>query len=90
MKVLLDHCVPKPLGREFPAHEIKTTREMGWEALKNGRLLEEAAAAGFAVLLTVDQNIRYQQNLTRRPIAVVVMIADGITVEDLRPLVAAI
>ena len=90
MRILLDHCVPKPLRREFPAHEVKTTREMGWEALKNGRLLEEAIAAGFAVLLTVDQNIRYQQNLAGRPIAVVVMIAGGITAEDLRPLVPAV
>lgn len=90
MKILFDHCVTKPLRREFPDHEIKTTREMGWAALKNGRLLEEAVAAGFEVLLTIDQNIRYQQNLTGRPIAVVVLIASGITVEDLRPLVPAI
>ncbi len=90
MKILFDHCVTKPLRKEFPHHEIKTTREMGWTALKNGRLLEEAAAAGFEVLLTVDQNIRYQQNLTGHPIAVVVLIADGITVEDLRPLIPAV
>jgi hypothetical protein len=59
---------------------------MHWEGLKNGKLLDEAQAEGFDVFLTVDQNIRYQQNLQGRAIAVVVMIANGITVEDLRPL----
>lgn len=58
----LDHCVPCPLRRELPDHDITTTREMGWEALKNGKLLEAAQAAGLVVLLTVDQNLRYQQN----------------------------
>jgi hypothetical protein len=63
---------------------------MGWEALKNGALLDVAQAAGFVVLLTVDQNLRYQQNLQGRAIAVVVLIAGGITVEDLCPLVPAV
>jgi hypothetical protein len=63
---------------------------MRWEGLKNGKLLDEAQAEGFDVFLTVDQNIRYQQNLQGRAIAVVVMIANGITVEDLRPLLPAV
>lgn len=90
MKILFDHCVAKPLKKEFPRHEIKTVREMGWQALKNGELLDQAQEAGFEVLLTVDQNLRYQQNLQGRSIAVVVMIAGGITLEDLRPLVPAV
>jgi predicted nuclease of predicted toxin-antitoxin system len=90
VKILFDHCVPKPLRRELPRHDITTARDMRWEGLKNGRLLDEAQAAGFDVLLTVDHNIRYQQNLTGRAIAVVVMIADGITVEELRPLLPAV
>ncbi|MEO6725741.1 MAG: hypothetical protein ABIU20_03925 [Blastocatellia bacterium] len=87
MKILFDHCVPRPLRRELPQHEIKTTREMRWEGLKNGKLLAEAEAAGFDVLLTVDQNLRYQQNLTGRSISVLVLIARGITVDDLLPLI---
>ena len=87
MKILFDHCVPKPLRRELPKHEISTAKEMGWEALKNGKLLERAQASGFEVVITTDQNIRYQQNLIGRSIAVCVLIADGITVENLRPLV---
>ena len=81
---------PNLSGESSPLTKSKPRAKWAGKRSKNGRLLEEAAAAGFAVLLTVDQNIRYQQNLTRRPIAVVVMIADGITVEDLRPLVPAI
>jgi hypothetical protein len=63
---------------------------MRWEGLKNGKLLDEAQAEEFNVFLTVDQNIRYQQNLQGRAIAIVVMIANGITVEDLRPLLPAV
>jgi hypothetical protein len=63
---------------------------MRWEGLKNGKPLDEAQAEGFEVFPTVDQNIRYQQNLQGRSIAVVVMIANGITVEDLRPLLPAV
>ncbi len=63
---------------------------MRWEGLKNGKLLGEAQVAGFDVFLTVDQNIRYQQNLQGHAIAVVVMITNGITVEDLRLLLPAV
>lgn len=90
MKILFDHCVAKPLKKEFPRHEVKTTREMRWEDLKNGALLSKAEEAGFNLLLTVDQNLQYQQNLSGRAIAVVVMIAGGITVGDLRQLVPAV
>jgi hypothetical protein len=90
VKILFDHCVPRPLRRELPGYDIKTAREMHWEGLKNGKLLDEAQVEGFDVFLTVDPNIRYQQNLQGRAIALVVMIANGITVEDLRPLLAAV
>lgn len=86
MKILLDHCVPKPLRQELLQHQVSTVREMGWEALKNGALLNEAQASGFEVFVTVDQNIQYQQNLRNRSIAVCVLIADGITIEKLAPL----
>ena len=90
MKILLDHCVPRPLRRELSGHHVITTREMGWETLKNGQLLTVAQAEGFDALLTVDQNLRHQQNLQGRAMAVVVMIADGITVEELRRLIPAV
>ena len=60
---------------------------MGWEGLKNGELLKQAQANGFDVVITVDQNIRFQQNLKGSALAVCVLVAQGITVEELRPLV---
>jgi hypothetical protein len=60
---------------------------MGWEALTNGKLLEKAETNRFEAVVTVDQNFRFQQNLSGRSVAVCVLVADGITVEDLRPLI---
>jgi hypothetical protein len=61
--------------RDFlPQHEVRTISEMNWSPrLKNGELLKAAEAAGFDVLLTCDQNIRYQQNLTGRNLALVIL-----------------
>jgi hypothetical protein len=74
VKVLLDHCVPKRLKSFFQIHEVETAREVGWDGLKNGKLLAQAATR-FEVMLTVDQNIKHQQNLGKLPVAVIVMIA---------------
>lgn len=52
---------------------MRTAREEGWSTLENGDLLGAAESAGFAVLLTTDQNLQYQQNLSRRKIAIVVL-----------------
>lgn len=69
--VLLDHCVPKPLGRLLAGFNIRTCHEEGWDRLRNGELLEAAEAAAFDVFITADQNLRYQQNLQARQIAIV-------------------
>ena len=71
--VLLDHNVPRGVRRILAAHDVRTTREMGWDALTNGELLSAAEAAGFAVLVTADRNIRHQQNLAPRTLALVVL-----------------
>jgi predicted nuclease of predicted toxin-antitoxin system len=63
MRILLDHCVDWRLSRSLPAHEVKSAQEMGWEQLRNGDLLT-AASAQFDVLLTVDQKMKSQQNLS--------------------------
>ena len=75
MQILLDECVPRPLRSEFAGHKISTVGEEGWAGKKNGELLALMAAAGFEVLLTVDQNLRYQQNLAASSVAVVRAIA---------------
>ena len=87
MRILLDECVPRPLRREFAGHDIHTVQEMGWTGKKNGELLALMARDGFEVLLTVDQNLRYQQNLAGSSIAVVVMFAPTNRLQDLIPLV---
>ena len=85
MRLLLDECVPKRLKRELPGHDVQTVQDMGWAGIKNGALLK-LAAGQFDALLTVDQGIEYQQNLSGLSISVVVMLAASNDVDDLRPL----
>jgi hypothetical protein len=73
VKILFDQGTPAPLRRFLSGHEIRTAYEMGWQSLQNGDLLERAQTAGFAAIITTDQNLRYQQNLTGRPAIVVLM-----------------
>ncbi len=70
-RILLDHCVPRPLRRYLRGFHVRTCYEEGWAALRNGELLVAAETAGFDVFITADQNLRYQQNLTARQIAIV-------------------
>ncbi len=69
MKILLDECVPWPLHRLLTGHECLTAQQRGWSAIKNGDLLRSAEAE-FDLFITADQNIRYQQNLAGRRIAI--------------------
>ena len=73
MKILFDQGVPVPLRQELPELEITTAYRMGWSNLGNGALLKAAEEAGVTVFVTTDQNLRYQQNLTARRIAIVVL-----------------
>jgi hypothetical protein len=90
MRVLLDECVPRPLRRELPSHDVRTIRDMGWAGKKNGELLALMAADGFQVLLTVDRSLRHQQNLAVAGVAVVVMVAASNRLADLVPVVPAV
>ena len=73
MLVLFDQGTPAPLRAFLTGHTIRTAAEQRWTTLANGLLLDAAEAAGFDVLMTTDKNIRYQQNLARRMIAIVVL-----------------
>src|SRR5579863_6210453 len=73
MLVLFDHGVPAPLLPYLINHTVVKARDRGWDTLANGDLLAEAERAGFEVFLTADKNIRCQQNLRGRRIAVVVL-----------------
>ncbi|MBL8874437.1 MAG: DUF5615 family PIN-like protein [Phycisphaerae bacterium] len=86
MKVLLDHCVPRPFAKLLPGHEVRTTRFMGWEDLSNGKLLA-AAAKQFDIFVTTDQSVAKQQNLALLPLPVIVLKGFTNKLEDLVVLV---
>jgi predicted nuclease of predicted toxin-antitoxin system len=73
MRVLIDHCIDWRLKRFLLGHTVQTAEDMGWDALRNGLLLDQAQASGFDVLLTVDKGFRHQQNLAGRSISVILM-----------------
>jgi len=73
MFVLFDHSVPAPLSSHLTDHTVTEARDRGWDRLSNGDLLSEAERGGFEVFLTADKNIRYQQNLKGRKIAILVL-----------------
>lgn len=73
MLVLFDQGTPVPIRKSLKGHQVETASQRGWETLKNGDLLNAAEAAGFEVLLTPDKNIRHQQNLRDRTIAIIVL-----------------
>lgn len=75
MKVLLDENLPHKLRSALASHDVSTAAYMGWAGVKNGELLALAEAAGFQVFLTADRNLAYQQNLSGRVIALVVLTA---------------
>lgn len=86
MRILLDECVPRPLRRELTDREVRTVVEMGWSGRKNGELLQLMRQEGFTILLTTDQNLRYQQNLQQARVAVIVLVAPSNRLPDLVPL----
>jgi hypothetical protein len=73
MRILFDHGTPAPLIPFLEGHTVTKAKDRGWDRLTNGDLLAEAEGAGFDVLLTADKNMRYQQNLAGRRIAIVVL-----------------
>ena len=85
MKVLLDECVPRKLRRELTEHAVITVTERGWSGIKNGKLLA-LAEAEFEVFLTVDQNLKYQQNLKAFNIGIILLVARNNRLKTLLPL----
>jgi predicted nuclease of predicted toxin-antitoxin system len=75
MKILFDQGTPVPLRRSLTEHTVDTAYELGWSDFTNGDLLAIAEQNGYELLITTDQNLRYQQNLARRQIAVVVLLS---------------
>jgi len=85
MRVLLDECVTRDLKSGFAGHEVFTIEDAGLKGLTNGKLLT-AASGKYEVFVTVDQNLQYQQNLSKFLIGIVVLKARRNTYPVLQPL----
>ena len=85
MKVLIDECAPRALKKHLitHGHECLTVQEAGWSGKQNGELLELAGEV-FDALVTVDTNLRYQQNLAGRKIAIVILQSSSNRLDHLR------
>ena len=75
MRILFDQGTPVPLRRHLASHAVDTAFERGWSDLQNGELLDVAEQEGYALLITTDQNLRYQQQLTGRQLAIIVLLS---------------
>jgi len=73
MRILFDNGTPKQIARFLEGHQIVRATQIGWGALENGELIERAEAHGYDLILSTDQNIKYQQNLVGRKISIVVL-----------------
>ena len=75
MKILFDQGTPVPLRSHLPKGSVSTAFEKGWSNMANGLLLDTAERDGFDLLITTDKNLRYQQNLSTRKIAIIVLMS---------------
>jgi hypothetical protein len=75
MKILFDQGTPAPLRRHLTDHVVDTAFERGWSHLLNGGLLDAAEQDGYGLLITTDQNLKYQQNLGGRQLAILVLLS---------------
>jgi hypothetical protein len=75
MKILFDQGTPVPLRKYLTEHSVTTAYEEGWSNLSNGDLLKSAENKGYHIFVTTDRNLRYQQNLSDRQMAIVVLLS---------------
>jgi predicted nuclease of predicted toxin-antitoxin system len=73
LRILFDANTPAPLAEYLYGHQVTRADQLEWQGLANGELLDAAEQAGFDILLTCDQNIRYQQNFAGKKISVVIL-----------------
>ena len=85
MRILIDECLDWRLKRDLSGHSARAVSDVGWSGIKNGQLLS-LAAGQFDVFLTADRNLSFQQNLTVRSLAVIVLQAESLRLIHTRPL----
>jgi predicted nuclease of predicted toxin-antitoxin system len=90
MRVLLDENLDWRLKQDLPGHQVESVPQLGWAGIQNGALLRKAVATGFDVLITMDSNMVYQQDLGAHPITVIVLRARSNRLAETRPLMAAV
>jgi predicted nuclease of predicted toxin-antitoxin system len=92
VKILFDQGVPAPLRRFLPGHAVITAYEQGWSTLQNGDLIRAAESAGFELFVTTDRNLKYQQNLKDRDMAILVLLTTNWPKiqKSLNPLIVAV
>ena len=74
MRILFDQGTPVPLRQHLTSHLVDTAFERGWSTLRNGELLDVAEHARYDLLITTDQNLRYQQQAARQ-LAILVLLS---------------
>src|ERR1043165_7248504 len=83
MKILLDECVTKHLKRYLSEHEVFTVKEMQWGGITNGKLMALCTAESFDILLTIDKNLQFQQNIDKHPLTIIVFNTTSSKLEEL-------
>ena len=73
IKIIFDQGTPVPLRKSLTLYDVSTVYELGWSTLQNGDLISQSEKKGFDLLITTDQNLKYQQNLTDRQISIMVL-----------------
>lgn len=86
MKVLLDHNINPRFARLLPGHQAIHAYRLGWSELVNGELIKRAESEGFDVMITADKNLRHQQNLSNRKLAIIVLDTKRISWPHIEPL----
>ncbi len=89
MRVLLDECLPRKLGRLLVGHEVSTVQQAGWAGVLNGQLLARIAGK-FDTFITVDQNLPAQQNTAKLSFGIIILRTPTNQLSDLAPLVPEI
>jgi hypothetical protein len=88
MRILLDENMPAKVSYDFgEEHEVRTVKDMKWLGKKNGELLGLAAFNGFDLFITLDKNLKNQQNLDKVSLRVIVLLAKNNKPETIQPFV---
>jgi hypothetical protein len=75
MRILFDQGTLVPLRQHLTSHLVDTVFERGWSTLRNGELLDVAEHERYDLLITTDQNLRYQQHLAARVLAIIMLLS---------------